>query len=196
MFRTGCLLLITFAICSAANCSTFAVTLYSQSFSTPVVGTGTFAFAPNLGDGTYDSSSLSSYSLTFDVQGTSFTNSDLRYLPAPCGTVGSFQFTIYDGGSQFYFSGNGGCGLGSITFERGNALLTFEPSGIGPPPPDLYITNVVSGTDQSGVYSTTVATPEPGTAALMVLLAIGFLGDNLRRAICWTKWRQRGSRCS
>lgn len=97
----------------------------------PIVGTGTFSFALDPGNGTYALNSLGAFSMSFTFGGITFTNA---HIVTPLGeilVVLSTQGT--DRRVQFSNINPFGSGLfgGSIDFFNGVNGLSFEPPGTG-----------------------------------------------------------------
>ena len=95
----------------------------------PIVGTGTLTLASNLGDGTYTLSSLSGFTMLFNVGGDVFTQNDIASDPTQSEVV------ITNNGASAFFSDNGqqsGPLGGSIDFVNGSGdALSFSPSFFG-----------------------------------------------------------------
>jgi hypothetical protein len=133
------------------------------------VGTGTFSFDGDPGDGEFALTSLPNFDFFFDVSGATFTNADIATpvanVTAIISTNGSDRFVNFGG------TGGGPFG-GSLDFvNAASQVLTFQANG-GP----LYER---SDAGLGGTYvGTTPATPEsvPEPASGLGLLMLGGLG--------------------
>lgn len=137
-----------------------------------VVGTGTFSFAQNLGDGTYSLTSLTGYNIDFAIAGTTFTNANISNPD-----LSAVLVVIHGGGTQFYFDNTGVFGPfgGSLDFGTNfsnGPFLTTEPDYFGPPPLDLYQAKDNQGNFYFGVYQSSTV-PEPSS---LLLFCAGLLG--------------------
>jgi hypothetical protein len=171
--RILCLFVVFSAVSIAAHADNFNVIFYSEpSTSSPVVGTGTFSFDNNLGDGTYALSSLTNYNIDFTVGSSTFTDAGIA------NPISEILVVIYGGGSQFYFSNTNAYGTGpyggSIDFTNiDGSDLTTEPPGYGAPPLDLYQATDSSENSYFGMYDTSSVIPEPSG---LLLLGTGLMG--------------------
>jgi hypothetical protein len=174
--------LITALTVTAARADTFNLKF---DVDTSLVGTGTFSYGGHLSDGTYLVDTLPGYTFDFTVGGDTFTNADVTT------PINAVEVVIYGQGTQMYFDNTGdftGREGGSLDFDRGSLLLTFEPSYYGPPPLDLFQAVNTSGTHFFGTYGTAV--PEPGTStALLISFSVLGPGAFLRRRITRTATR-------
>lgn len=137
----------------------------------PIVGTGTFDFDGDPGDGTFALTSLTNYNFSFDFSGNTFTNTNIATPVAnvlvQIATAGSDRFVTFGG------SGGGPNG-GSIDFANaGNATsLTLQP-GFG----TLYFfTGSGVGTFSGTVPSAAVPFDIPGGATIPTVGSLFALG--------------------
>lgn len=149
-----------------------------MDFQAGQVGTGTFSFNENVGDGAYLLTNLPSYNFDFMVEGDAFNNSNMD-----TSNLANLEVVVYDNGHNFYFDTNctggpncyGSAHDGALEFnDAGNAdfFLSTEPNFAGLPPLDEYAANGPDGFSE-GIYT---ATPEPeslwllgtGLAAMMI----------------------------
>ena len=167
-------------LCLTANADTFQVIFHDSTFNGPAVGSGTFSFPEDLSDGTYTLGDLSSYRMNFLINFPSgpemFTEADLCQA---AGMLSSLQFTVYNHGTQFHFSGFSGCGFGgSMEFDKPDgAVLSTEPDFMEFSSANLgYISADSKEQRLDGIY-TSQAVPEPesiwlvslGVSAILVL---------------------------
>ncbi|WP_198648967.1 PEP-CTERM sorting domain-containing protein [Cyanothece sp. BG0011] len=135
----------------------------------PIVGTGTFSFDGDPGDGTFALTSLPNFDFFFDVNGATFTNADIATpvanVTAVISTIGSDRFVNFSG------TGGGPFG-GSIDFVNGlGNNITFQPGGGSLyQRPDIGVGGTYIGT----VSATPESVPEPASA--LGLLMLGGLG--------------------
>ncbi|MFB2936251.1 PEP-CTERM sorting domain-containing protein [Aerosakkonemataceae cyanobacterium BLCC-F154] len=131
----------------------------------PLVGTGTFSFDGDPGDGTFALTSLSNFNFSFNIGGNSFTNTDIATplvnILVNIGTNGSDRFVN--------FGGSGGPFGGSIDFLNTNSL-SFQP-GFG----SLYFSGANFGTYQGIVQADVTPVPEPSTILGLLGLSLGAL---------------------
>lgn len=149
----------------------------------PLVGTGSFTFATDPGDGTFALTSLGAFSMSFMFGPVTFTETDIT---TPLGEILVVLSSMgLDRRAQFSNNdpsgfGNGGFN-GSIDFVAGTDFLSFEPPGFGGTL-DLYI---LDGTvDAFGNYLgqlTAAAVPEPGLLPLMGIGLLALFGASRRR---------------
>lgn len=141
----------------------------------PLVGTGTFSFDTDPGDGSHALTSLGPYNFSFTFGLSTFTESNLMtpvgevlVVLSTAGPVRRVQFSNSNPGGP---SGPSG---GSIDFFDGSKYLSFEPPGIGNL--DLYL--------MDGYFGNYVGTsvPEPSTYAI-TLAGLAWGG--------FSKWRRR-----
>lgn len=149
-------------------------------FQVGQVGTGTFSFNANVGDGTYLLTNLPGYNFDFNVEGDTFDNSNLD-----TSNLANLEVVVYDNGHNFYFDTNCNGGPNCYGVQHGGALefddasnadfyLSTEPNSVGLPPLDEYTANGPNGFSQ-GIYT---ATPEPET---LWLLGTGLAALMIRR---------------
>lgn len=148
-----------------------------------MTGSGTFSFNGDLGDGTYQLTSLPDYNFDFTVDGDTFTNSDLD-----TSNLANIDVVIYNGGGSFYFDTDCTSGsdcyssdfgsLGFIDANNPDYFLTTEPNYYGNPPLDLYQAQGPSG-DSVGTYN---VAPEPESLLLLGTGLAGLLMRRFRRA--------------
>lgn len=141
-----------------------------------IVGSGRFTSPTNLTPGTYDLSSLTGFSVTFNfTDGDSFTTADIS---TPLTGVAVTISDVGDSTERLFFTEGSGAGAdgggpgGSLDLINGSNFLSFEPSFAGGN--FLYIKSLSTGDSFSGRYvalDTTV--PEPSTFAL---IGLGLLG--------------------
>lgn len=134
----------------------------------PIVGTGTFNFDGDPGNGTFALTSLANYNFSFNfLNGSSFTNTDIRTplanILVRIATNGTDRFVNFGG------SGGGPFG-GSLDFTNASGSLSFQP-GFG----TLYFrTGSGLGTYQGIVQ--TDPTPVPAPASLLGVLVASLAG--------------------
>lgn len=146
-----------------------------------VVGTGTFSFSDNVGDGSYYLNSLGGFSVDFNIGAATITNADIDT------DLSHVLVEIYGDGSEFYFDSDGeyyGPRGGSLDFAGVNgSYLTTEPNYFGDGPLNLYQASDGEGANYFGTYgasgSGSTSAPEP---ASLVLLGSGLL-FTLRRKL-------------
>ena len=98
----------------------------------PIVGTGSFSFDGNPGRGSFALDSLTNYTFSFLFDdGTTFGNSDIDtptsevlVLISKVGNALKLNFSNIN-------SYGSGVSTGSIDFDNGGSVLTFEPPGYG-----------------------------------------------------------------
>jgi hypothetical protein len=146
----------------------------------PYVGTGSFTFNVDPGDGTYTDAQLGGVSYSFTIDGTTFTQADTVSVPTSTfyilsttlGGTRRVQFT--DGGS-----GAGGPFRGSLDAENGaGKILSFEPTYVKESL-NRYYTGIPNTIRFGNYYIADI--PEPGAVAFAVIAASGVLGLVARR---------------
>lgn len=144
-----------------------------------IVGTGTFSFDGDLGDGTFALADLPNYEFFFDFGGDTFTNADittpLDELLAIISTSENDRF--------LKFSNTGsvsGPFRGSIDFQNSanssNTALSFQPPGGNF---DLYFTSSNFGTYRGSIEVDDDVQPVPEPASVLGLLAFGAVGGSM-----------------
>jgi hypothetical protein len=136
---------------------------FDDTLTPPIVGTGTFSFDGNLGDGTYALTSLTNYLFSFNFGSATFGNNDIST------PVSEVLITILNSGNRVIFSNiypypNGsGPHRGAIDFDNSSGdYLTFEPPYLRPFfPPTLYGSNLYTGTYLGIVSSSPTPVPTP-----------------------------------
>ncbi|QSJ15561.1 PEP-CTERM sorting domain-containing protein [Nostoc sp. UHCC 0702] len=132
----------------------------------PFVGTGTFSFDGDPGNGTFALTSLPNFNFSFNVNGNSFTNTDIltpvANILAKIETNGSDRFVNFGGSGGGFFGG-------SIDFRNAN-FLTFQPN-FG----SLYGTTGGFGTYQGIVPKDVTPVPEPASILGLLGLSLGAL---------------------
>ena len=184
-----CLLIVAVTLILGAACPAFANTTFNFQFDndptpgiqTPLVGSGSFTFANDPGNGTFAFNSLGAFSMSFSfVDGETITQADIlsdlslvQVILSPFGSGRRLQFT--DTGM-----GGGGPFAGSIDFINAqNAGLSFEPSYNGT---GLRLYFTASGNDEGGFFGDYLATtggtvPDTGSTAVMMFLSLaGIIG--------------------
>jgi hypothetical protein len=138
--------------------STFDATL-----TPPIVGTGTFSFAVDPGDGTHLLTSLGAFSMTFQFSAASFTEADIG---TPLGEV-LVILTTTGAGRRLQFSNVNGNGNGPAggSLDLVGSILTFEPPAFGAGL-NLYQLGDVQPT-LAGTYRAFQAVPEPSFLVLL-----------------------------
>jgi len=139
----------------------------------PIVGTGSFTFANDPGNGTFAFNSLGAFSIAFSfVDGETFTSADIAsdlsqvlVILSPFGTERRLQFS--DTGA-----GGGGPFGGSLDFVSSSGTLSFEPSYLGGNL-DLYFTDAFFGSYLATTGKVTV--PDSGSTMMLMLLVVGAL---------------------
>lgn len=141
----------------------------------PVLGYGSFTSATDLTPGTYDLSSLGSFTFTFTVNGDTYTEAG---IVTPLDGV-AVRITDVGGGIERLFftesggpNSNAGPNGGSLDLSDGTNFLSFEPTSFGGN--FLY-----QETGSAGRY-VALSVPEPSTWTMMVL-GFGAIGFGLRR---------------
>ncbi len=134
----------------------------------PIVGTGTFSFDGDPGDGKFALTSLPNFNFFFNVVGDSFTNANIvtpvANIFAKIETIGSDRFVNFGG------SGGGPFG-GSIDFINAPAgPLSFQPN-FG----RLYFSKAGLGTYEGKVQADVTPVPEPTTILGLLSLSLGVL---------------------
>lgn len=147
----------------------------NATVTSPFVGTGTFSFDGDPGDGTFALTSLPNFNFSFNVNGNSFTNTalatPLANILARIETIGSDRFINFGG------SGGGPFG-GSIDFVNAGPL-SFQP-GFG----SLYFSGAGLGTYQGIAQADVTPVPEPGSMLGLLGLSLGALvAKNKKQAL-------------
>jgi hypothetical protein len=137
----------------------------------PIVGTGTFSFDGDPGDGTFALTALPNFNFSLNVVGNTFTNADLvtplANILARIQTNGSDRLINFGG------SGGGSFG-GSVDFVNSSSL-SFQPN-FG----SLYFSEGNFGTYQ-GLAQANVPTPIPFAFSPLPGLVVGGILSRLRR---------------
>jgi hypothetical protein len=133
----------------------------------PIVGTGTFSFDGDPGDGTFALTSLPNFDFSFVVNGTTFTNANL--VTPLANILVRIQANGSDRLINFGGSGGGSSG-GSIDFTN-SGPLSFEPN-FG----SRYFSSGGFGT-----YQGNVGTPVPFAFSPLPGLVVGGILSRLRR---------------
>lgn len=175
-------LLIAISVTLPLSATTFNFLFDSNpatGIQSPLVGTGTFTFATDPGDGTHAFSSLGAFSMNYAfTSGSIFTEADIKsnlaLVQVVLSTVGSVRRL------QFSDTGLGGGGPfgGSIDFVNGlGRSLTFEPTFILGNL-DLYVESQAGG--RFSYEATSV--PDAGSTALLagIGLVVVFAGSRRR----------------
>lgn len=140
---------------------------FDGTVTPPIVGTGTFSFDGDPGNGTFALTSLANYDFSFNVNGNSFTNTDIRT------PVANVLVRILDNGTDrlVNFGGSGGGPFGgSLDFiNASNRILTFQPF-FG----TLYQSSGAAGTYQGIIPQ--APTPVPAPASLLGVLFASLVG--------------------
>jgi hypothetical protein len=168
MKRISLLLAVSLAFALRASAISFNFQFDNDptpGIQSPIVGTGTFTFANDPGIGTFAFNTLGAFSMAFNfTNGASFTQanitSDLSQVFVVLSTFGT--------GRRLQFSddgdGSGGTFAGSLDLVNGAEGLSFEPSYVGAGL-RLYF--------ETGLgFGDYLATPEGGSTAIMMLLAV------------------------
>jgi hypothetical protein len=161
-----------------ASATTFNFTFDNDSttgIQTPIVGTGSFTFANDPGNGTFAFNSLGAFSIAFSfTDGEAFTGADIAsdlsqvlIILSRSGMGRRLQFS--DTGS-----GGGGPFAGSLDFVSSTGELSFEPSYFGGNL-DLYFTNAFFGSYLATTGNATVPDAE-STMILMFLAVVALVG--------------------
>ncbi|MBD2628609.1 PEP-CTERM sorting domain-containing protein [Trichormus variabilis] len=139
----------------------------NSTVTAPIVGTGTFSFDGDPGDGTFALTSLANFDFSFNFGATTFTNANIATpisnILAQISTVGSDRFVKFGGSG-------GGPFIGSIDFLNGSNRLSFQP-GFG----SLYFNNNGFGTYQGVAQVPTTSVPEPGSVLALLGVGLGAL---------------------
>ncbi|MBH8565375.1 PEP-CTERM sorting domain-containing protein [Nostoc sp. CENA67] len=134
--------------------------------TSPFVGTGTFSFDGDPGNGTFALTSLANFNFSFNVNGNSFTNTALATpvanILARIGTNGSDRFINFGGSG-------GGPFNGSVDFVNAS-YLSLQP-GFG----SLYFSAAGFGTYQGIIRPNVTPVPEPGSILGLLGLSLGVL---------------------
>lgn len=162
----------TIALPCKANALTFNFQFDNTPNGTvtpPIVGTGTFNFDGDPGDGTFALTSLPNYNFSFTFGASTFTNANIATPVANVlvgiSTVGSDRFVNFGGAT-------GGPFNGSIDFT-GPGSLSFQPN-FG----SLYFAGSFFGTYQGIAAADTPAVPEPATVfGLLSVAGVSLLGE-------------------
>jgi len=147
------------------------------TLSAPLVGTGTFSFATDPGDGTFALTSLGAFSMSFTFGGNTYTDADIT---TPLGEV---LVVLATGGPDRTLKFSNTNGFGSGTF--GGSLDFVNAVGdlsLSPPSAGLGLYFEENGQFFFGDYLG-VQVPEPSMA---VLMAVGIAGLAL-----WVRSRRR-----
>jgi hypothetical protein len=133
----------------------------------PIVGTGTFSFDGDPGNGDFALTSLANFDFSFTFGGNTFTNADittpLANILVRISTIGSDRLVNFGGTG-------GGPFDGSIDFVNASTL-SFEPD-FG----SLYFQDSFFGTYQGIAAASTPTVPEPATVlGLLSVAGVGLL---------------------
>jgi hypothetical protein len=132
--------------------------------SPPIVGTGTFGFTGDPGDGTFALTSLTSPTFNFTVGGANFGDADIQ---TPLATIDIIISTVGLNRNVTFDSLEGGPFGGSLDFINGGGTgLSFEPNG-----GQLYFSGASFGTFQGVVPVPFEFSPVMGFAVLGGLFA-------------------------
>jgi hypothetical protein len=151
-----------------------------QTANPSLIGFGTLTLATDPGLGTFALDSVGGYSLSFTIDGSTFTQADITTTPS---TV-LLLITGTTGAEQLKFSNSSGFGDGeeggSIDLANGGFVLSFEPPGIGGDLDLFAFGDPDNSAALMGHYiATQSAAPEPTSWALMVG-GFGLVGGVLR----------------
>ncbi|ACB52551.1 hypothetical protein cce_3203 [Crocosphaera subtropica ATCC 51142] len=134
------------------------------------MGTGSFSFDGDPGDGTFALTSLPNFNFSFDFGGNTFGNSNIT---TTLSAINIIINTIGSDRSVTFSSDNSGTFGGSLDFVDDSNQLSFQPSG-----GTLYFSNTPAGNFFGNFAGTVSATPEsvPEPASGLGLLLLGGLG--------------------
>ena len=148
----------------------------------PVLGVGTFTSTVDLGPGTYDLSSLSGFTLSFTINGHTYTEADVT---TPLTGVAIRVTDLGGGVERLFFTESGAAGSdagsnsGALDLSDGTNFLSFEPSSFGGN--FLY-----QESGSAGRYlALSSAVPEPSTWVMMIF-GFGMTG------LAWRSARRAG----
>ena len=127
---------------------------FDMNLTPPYVGSGSFTFSIDPGDGTHPLSSFGVYDSNFTLGSATFTTGHMTTTP---GTVLVILGTN-PWGRTLHFSNTAAFGdgdqIGAVDFTNGSDFLSFEPPGYG----GILIQYIASSAN--GTYG---AVPEPAT---------------------------------
>lgn len=140
----------------------------NSTVTPPIVGTGTFSFDGDPGDGIFALTSLANFDFSFDFAGITFTNANiatpLSNILAKISTIGSDRSVTFGGSTSGPFGG-------SLDFVNAGIGLSFQPD-YG----SLYFTtNNGFGTYQGVIQAPTTSVPEPGSVLALLGVGLGAL---------------------
>jgi hypothetical protein len=150
---------------------------FDGTVTPPIVGTGTFSFDGDPGNGTFALTSLANYNFSFNfLNGSSFTNTDIST------PVANVFVAIQDNGTDRFvnFGGaGGGPFIGSLDFINASGGLSFQPNfGTA-----YFTTRGGFGTYQGIVPADVTPVPEPASILGLLGLSLGALMANNKRKV-------------